>query len=241
MNWRQEAESNLANLRANVYPGRGIVTGVGANGTVVQIYWIMGRSENSRNRIFSAQMGRVYTEAADPDKLQDPSLIIYNAMAEKRGRYVVSNGAQTDKVLDVVAHGGTFEYALRHWDPEPDKPNYTPRITAICDIHGSSLVEMSMVRKSRWGDECERFHFAPALGCVGLGYCITTYSGDGNPLPPFVGEPLLMPLDGDTASLAMTYWCVLNEDNRVALVVKTIRPHTGATEVKFFNKYKKVS
>lgn len=235
-------------LQQNAYPGRGIVVGLNETGhSLIQIYWIMGRSENSRNRVFELHGGRVFTAAADPSKIKDPSLIIYNAMVEFGESYVVSNGAQTDTVVERLRKDDPdmgLYLALEGVGYEPDAPNYTPRITAACGWSGDPddrfyFAEMSVLRKSLCTDDCD--HSFYELGSFGLGFgnCITTYSGDGNPLPSFRGEPFLVPLAGDIEAIADAYWSALDEDNKVSLVVKFI-PKDGVSFVTIRNKYSKV-
>lgn len=238
------AGNNLLALATNPYPGRGIVAGIDrTGGYMVQVYWIMGRSPNSRNRVFDADdNGRLFTEAADPSKVDDPSLIIYNAMREMGLNYVVSNGDQTDTVISsLVPSMFSLDLALRGREYEPDKPNFTPRITAISSIVKKVRVAlfMSVLRKSPFGKGCDRFTYelTPAPG---FGYCITTYSGDGDPLPSFSGDPVLMPLVGGIEEIANDYWRVLNEENRVSLAVKSIQISSGNSSIHIINKYAKV-
>lgn len=249
-----QAQANLFALGQNPYPGRGFVVGLdGAGENLVQVYWIMGRSENSRNRIFGHEgTGCLFTEAADPSKVKDPSLIIYNAMGEIRSigaRYaVVSNGQQTDAVLDGLCKSIGPHRSLLTYQYEPDAPNFTPRITAVsywaetASALYESGAEIVLLRKGHGGNKqsCDRFLFTYGALEPGLGYCLTTYSGDGSPLPSFYGEPLLMPLEGGMEQLANTYWYSLNEENRVSLAVKFI-PREGPSKVHIINKYSKVA
>jgi IMP cyclohydrolase len=234
---QNEASRNYANLAQNPYPGRGIVVGLSDTGQhLVQVYWIMGRSENSRNRVFSSTGGRLFTQAADPSKIQDPKLIIYNAMDERDGSFVVSNGHQTDTVIQRA--GDILENALREWEYEPDAPNYTPRITAVCGVRVSNrpFAEMSILRKSAFGKGCDRsYYFFDELG-QGFGFCITTYSGDGSPLPAFRGEPYLIPLHGDPFQIARGFWEALNRENRISLAVKFIDLGSRASAIEIVNK-----
>ncbi len=237
-------EKNMYDLSQNSYPGRGIVMGMSeTGGYVVQVYWIMGRSENSRNRVFGVEGTRLFTEAADSSKVKDPSLIIYNAMRETHRHFVVSNGVQTDKVIAGISAGDTFQGSLRGLEYEPDAPNFTPRITGICRLdlvdRGDPFFGLDIIRKSVWDYSCDRFFYRYDRIERGIGYCITTYTGDGNPLPAFVGEPLLMPLAGDIDAVANAYWQVLNEENRVALAVKFIALQ-GTSCIKVINKFTKV-
>lgn len=243
MNMQETAKSNLGKLAENPYPGRGIIVGLDETGkNLIQVYWIMGRSDNSRNRVFSqdAKTGRLFTEAADPAKVKDPSLIIYNAMVENMMWLVVSNGHQTDDVANRIMNGESSRRIMREWEYEPDIPNFTPRITAVSYwLSREPRAWMSILRKSPWSDLCERNLYEPAM-YPGFGHCITTYSGDGDPLPPFQGDPLLMPLESNSASqVAFDYWKALNAENRVALAVKFI-PRTGHSRIIIINKYEKV-
>lgn len=241
------ADANLFTLGGNSYPGRGIVVGLDETGNnLVQVYWIMGRSENSRNRIFSTEGGRLFTEAAHPSKVKDPSLIIYNAMfevADQQGETisVVSNGHQTDDVAEGFLRGQSFYEVMRDWSYEPDKPNFTPRITATSSWLGDNetLVEIALLRKSPWSDACDRHLYEINDIDESFGYCLTTYSGDGDPLPSFHGEPYLLSLRGDADQIAGTFWEVLNAENRVSLAVKFI-PKIGASRITIINKYSKI-
>ncbi|HQT82770.1 MAG TPA: IMP cyclohydrolase [Candidatus Paceibacterota bacterium] len=251
------AESNLSELRKNLYPGRLIIAGLNDSGKcLIQVYAILGRSENSRNRVLEADEGRLFTETADPSKVKDPSLIIYNAMDETlmpddTAAYVVSNGHQTDHVRQAYFNGETFNGAMQSSEPEPgkqnvteyepDKPNFTPRITAVSSwVKGKPRIEMGILRKSPWSDACDRHLYEMNDMGKGFGYCLTTYMGDGDPLPAFQGEPYLLPLGGDANFIAGTYWDALNADNRVSLAVKFI-PKEGPPEIVIINKYSKVA
>lgn len=236
------AEENLRLLQENPYPGRGIILGLDETGEyLVQVYWIMGRSENSRNRILSVEKGRLFTEAADPQKVRDPSLIIYNAMDEYPSVFVVSNGHQTDRVIKGMLSGHMLPAILEAWEYEPDAPNNTPRITGVSSLRqGEPLMTLSVLRKAMWNNACDRFHFQYATVGFGLGYCITTYSGDGNPLPAFTGEPNLVPMNGDAKEIADQYWATLNPDNKVALAVKFVSTKTGSSTTTIINRFDKV-
>jgi hypothetical protein len=219
---KQNFERHLA---ANRYPGRGIVMGRAEAGAGwLQVYWIMGRSENSRNRVFVAEGGALRTEAADPQRLRDPSLILYEAMLELPGAYVVSNGDQTRTVLDVMEAGGRFEDALEMREREPDAPNFTPRISGLIDLRlGEPGFALSILKANAADPSLtDRATFRPAAPPGGLGLGLTTYQGDGDPLPSFRGEPLWLPLAGSPEQVADTYWAALDRENRVSLAVKTI-------------------
>ena len=231
------AEKNFLALKNNPYPGRGIIVGADAAGkNLVLGCWIMGRSPNSRNRIFVLRPDEsLETAPADPSKVEDSSLIIYRAMAQNRsmGVYVVSNGHQTDDALEWGSDNLPAD-----WQYEPDAPNFTPRITAgISLMEGDSAVALvSILKKSPFSEACDRYNYHLALA-PGLGYCITTYSGDGKPLPPFQGDPYLVPLAGDIKEMAQTIWSALNEDNRVSLALKFINTENNRVTVEIINKY----
>ena len=233
------ARQNLEALRANAYPGRGIVVGLDEAGeSLVQVYWIMGRSANSRNRVFVVEGGCLRTAPADPSKVADPTLIIYHAMAELPGRYIVTNGDQTDTVVQALRVGGDFRQALNTRQYEPDAPNFTPRISALCSLaDGEPWAELAVLKRSAATNGCERHFFRYETFAPGLGHAVTTYQGDGNPLPPFEGEPFTLPLDGDIEGVAESLWGALNKDNRVALAVKFIDLSSGASELGVLNRY----
>jgi hypothetical protein len=238
-----QAKTNFEALRANPYPGRGIVIGMDDKGeSLVQIYWIMGRSENSRNRIFVKNCDSLRTAAADPSKLKDPSLIIYNAMRELAGLYIVTNGDQTDTIVQGCLAGADFRQSLNTRAYEPDAPNFTPRISAICSLReGLPFAEIAVLKKSAFGDATDRHFFRYEEFGPGLGHCVTTYMGDGDPLPSFCGEPLLMPVKGGMQTVAKNYWNALNEENRVSLGVKFIDIETGGSNMHVINKYNKTA
>lgn len=227
MDIAQQAQANFqARIAANPYPGRGLVIGRGSAGEWLQIYWIMGRSEQSRNRRFVSEGATLRTEAVDAAKLDDPSLIIYRAMAELDGLYVVSNGDQTDTIVDALAAGGDFAAALATREREPDAPNYTPRISGLLDCRAENPTIALSILRANDGDPqaTDRVMIAPALPRPGLGYGINTYEGDGAPLPPFRGDPIWLPCAGDAESVLSSYWDALDRDNRVAIAVKRIEP-----------------
>lgn len=211
-------------IAKNPYPGRGLVIGKSDNSTWQIIYWIMGRSTNSRNRRFVIDNTTLRTEPVDLSKLSDPSLIIYDAMLELPGFYMVSNGDQTQTIYDTIQKGGNFEDALMTRDREPDSPNFTPRISGIIDTRSSiPIVTLSILKANSIDNNfSDRFFFRPYYPQIGFAYCLTTYMADGNPLPSFTGEPLLLPCTGSPEQILDTYWSALNEENRISLAVKTI-------------------
>jgi hypothetical protein len=240
------AQENLENLSSNIYPGRGIIVGMDETGqNLIQIYFITGRSPGSRNRIFNYDGERVFTQAADNTKeVGDSNLTLYNTMREDGTHFVVSNGNQTDTVITTLQCRSSlmagFVEGLAQHQYEPDS-NHTPRITGVCFPSRFPMAQLSILRKSEWDDSSNRFFYSYEKLAPGFGFCITTYMGDGNPLPLWKGEPLLMPLNSDIQGLADTYWSALNESNRVSLVVKLIPMKKGVSMVKIVNKYEKVS
>lgn len=225
-------------LRANSYPGRGVILGRSAdNRHAVAAYFIMGRSENSRNRVFLETEDGIRTQAHDPSKMTDPSLIIYHPVRVLEGYTIVTNGDQTDTIRDTMARGGSFRDALLTRAFEPDGPNWTPRISGLLrPDHSYSL----SILKSLYGDEqcCCRYFYDYDAPLPGLGHFIHTYRGDGNPLPSFEGEPVPVALSGSTAAgFAGRLWDALNPDNRVSLFVRFLDKETGETEDIIQNRY----
>lgn len=231
-----------AELSATTYPGRGIVLGQSPDGKKAVIaYFIMGRSENSRNRVFVADGQGIKTKAFDESKMVDPSLIIYAPVRKVNPLItIVTNGDQTDTVIDAMQAGKTFEDALRTREFEPDVPNFTPRISGAvysCFSKGTFTYQLSIL-KSNMGnpDSCLRFFYdyAPVPG---LGHFIHTYQQDGNPLPSFEGEPTPVTIDGDIDAFTATVWNNLNADNKVSLFTRFIDLATGAEETRILNKH----
>ena len=231
------ADRNLSALRTNPYPGRGICVGLDEGGAhILQVYWIMGRSANSRNRVFIAECGSLRTSAADPSKLKDPTNVIYSAMRELGQVFIVTNGNQTDTIYDASAAGGTFVEALNTRTYEPDAPNSTARISCVCDLRsGQAVTELSVVKKSAYSDAPERQFFQYEALPRSAGHTITTYTGDGDPLPRFEGEPYLLPLVGSTQKVLETIWGSLNAENRVSIAVKSIEITTGKSRISMIN------
>ena len=226
-------------LKGNTYPGRGIVIGRSADGKhAVAAYFIMGRSENSRNRIFVEEGEGIRTQAFDPSKLSDPSLIIYAPVRVLGNKTIVTNGDQTDTIYELMDQQQTFEQALRTRKFEPDAPNYTPRISGIMHLeNGEYNYAMSILKSSNGNPAaCNRYTFAYENPVNGEGHFIHTYMGDGNPLPSFEGEPKLVELDGDLDSLTQRLWNSLNEENKVSLFVRYIEIATGNYETRIVNK-----
>ena len=228
-------------LQENSYPGRGIVIGRSADGKkAVTAYFIMGRSENSRNRVFVEEGEGIRTQAFDPSKLTDPSLIIYAPVRVLGDTTIVTNGDQTDTVYDGLKEGMTFEQSLRSREFEPDGPNYTPRISGIMEVKdGTYAYSMSILKSSNGNpDSCCRYTFTYENPLAGEGHFIHTYKCDGNPLPSFEGEPKRVSIPDDMEAFAEMLWNSLNADNKVSLFVRYIDIATGKYETKIINKNK---
>lgn len=234
-----EIMSLAEQLSKNPYPGRGIVIGKSEDDKyAVTAYFIMGRSANSRNRVFVEDGEGIRTQAFDPAKLEDPSLIIYAPVRVLGNKTIVTNGDQTDTVYELMDRQQTFEQALRTRTFEPDAPNYTPRISGIMHLENGSYNYAMSILKSSNGDSssCSRYTFAYENPKAGEGRFIHTYMGDGNPLPSFEGEPTLVGIDGGIDEFTKTVWENLNEDNKVSLFVRYIEIATGRYETRIVNK-----
>ena len=226
-------------LSSNAYPGRGIVIGKSADGKyAVTAYFIMGRSSNSRNRVFVEDGKGIRTQAFDPSKLEDPSLIIYAPVRVLGNKTIVTNGDQTDTIYELMDRQQTFEQSLRTREFEPDAPNYTPRISGIMHMENGGYNYAMSILKSNNGDpsSCSRYTFAYENPVAGEGHFIHTYMGDGNPLPSFEGEPVLVGIEGDIDSFTDMIWKNLNEENKVSLFVRYIDIATGEYETRIVNK-----
>ena len=228
-------------LQQNTYPGRGIVIGRSADGTkAVTAYFIMGRSENSRNRIFVEDGEGIRTQAFDPSKLTDPSLIIYAPVRVLGNKTIVTNGDQTDTIYEGMDRQMTFEQSLRSREFEPDAPNYTPRISGIMHLeNGKYNYAMSILKSDNGNPEsCNRYTFAYENCVAGEGHFIHTYQCDGDPLPSFEGEPKLVAIPDEIDAFTNTLWTSLNEDNKVSLFVRFIDIADGSCETRIVNKNK---
>ena len=226
-------------LKENSYPGRGIIIGRSADGSkAVTAYFIMGRSENSRNRVFVEDGEGIRTQAFDPAKLTDPSLIIYAPVRVLGNKTIVTNGDQTDTIYEGMDRQMTFEQSLRSREFEPDGPNYTPRISGIMHIEGGAYNYAMSILKSNNGcpDGCCRYTFAYENPAAGEGHFIHTYKCDGNPLPSFEGEPKLIAIPDRLDDFADILWESLNEDNKVSLFVRYIDIATRNYETRIINK-----
>jgi len=229
-------------LSGNSYPGRGIVLGRSKDGKTAMIaYFIMGRSVNSRNRVFEENdRGGIRTKAFDESKMEDPSLIIYNPVLYLDGKTIVTNGDQTDTIYEGMDHQLTFEQSLRSREFEPDAPNYTPRISGVLHVENQKYSYAMSILKSNQGnpDSCLRFTFAYENPVPGMGHFIHTYMHDGNPLPSFEGEPKPVEIEGNIDEFTDKVWNSLNEDNKVSLFVRFIDIETGKWESRIVNKNK---
>lgn len=226
-------------LKENVYPGRGIVIGKSEDGKyAVTAYFIMGRSENSRNRVFVTEGEGIRTQAYDPSKLTDPSLIIYAPVRVLGKETIVTNGDQTNTVYEGVSTGLTFEQSLRSREFEPDAPNYTPRISGMLTVENGRFDYQMSILKSNNGNPaaCNRYTFSYENPVAGEGHFIHTYLCDGNPLPSFEGEPKLVAIQDDIEIFTELLWNSLNEENKVSLFVRYIDIETGKYETKIVNK-----
>ena len=234
-----EVQSMPARLQGNTYPGRGIVVGKTADGKHAAFaYFIMGRSANSRNRIFTEKDGAVFTEPFDASKVEDPSLIIYAAIRKYENKLIVTNGDQTDTVWKGLKAGIPFADALAQRCFEPDPPNFTPRISAMATFaQGDFSYQMSILKS---GDEegsfCNRYTYSYGSAKAGVGHFIHTYQGDGNPLPSFEGEPEKVAIEGDIDTFTNAVWDSLNPENKVSLFVRFIDLKTGKAETRIVNK-----
>ena len=228
-------------LRENAYPGRGIILGKSPDGKkAVAAYFIMGRSENSRNRIFVEDGEGIRTQAFDPAKLTDPSLIIYAPVRVLGNKTIVTNGDQTDTIYEGMDRQMTFEQSLRSREFEPDAPNYTPRISGIMHIENGSYNYAMSILKSNDGrpEGCCRYTFAYEKPAAGEGHFIHTYQCDGDPLPSFEGEPKRITVENEIDAFTNLLWNSLNEENKVSLFVRYIDIASGNYETRIVNKNK---
>ena len=225
-------------LRGNTYPGRGIVLGLTEDGSrAVAAYFIMGRSANSRNRVFTLKNGELFTEPFDASRVEDPSLIIYAALRQLGNRLIVTNGNQTDTVYEGLAAGKSFSEALEARCFEPDAPNLTPRISGLFTLDADKpRYEMSILKSiDPEGSDCARYIFSyPAK--PGLGHFLHTYVRDGNPIPSFQGEPERVHIGSDPEAFCDALWEALDPDNRISLYVRAVELKTGRSTEKLINK-----
>ncbi len=230
-----------AYLSGNEYPGRGICIGVTPDGKQALIgYFIMGRSANSRNRVFAPIEGGIETRAADPAKLEDPHLIIYNPVLTLGDEHIVTNGDQTNTIYDAIQQGGSFERGLRTRTFEDDGPNWTPRISGIVNAH-SGAYKLSILKSADGnGDSVQRYFFEYGQPVAGEGHFISTYKCNGSPIPSFEGEPLRVAMPDSVTAFAQMLWASLNEDNKVSLFVRCIDLESGRAGDILYNKYSEV-
>ena len=230
-----------AYLSGNEYPGRGICIGVTPDGKQALIgYFIMGRSANSRNRVFAPIEGGIETRAADPAKLEDPHLIIYNPVLTLGDEHIVTNGDQTNTIYDAIQQGGSFESGLRTRTFADDGPNWTPRISGIVNAH-SGAYKLSILKSADGnGDSVQRYFFEYGQPVAGEGHFISTYKCNGSPIPSFEGEPLRVAMPDSVTAFAQMLWASLNEDNKVSLFVRCIDLESGRAGDILYNKYSEV-
>jgi len=233
-----EIKTLTERLEGNTYPGRGIVIGKTADGKkAATAYFIMGRSANSRNRIFTEKDGAIFTEPFDASKVEDPSLIIYAALRNYENKLIVTDGDQTDTIWEGLKAGKSFSEALTTREFEPDGPNFTPRISGMITFgEGDFTYEMSILKSAdAEGTACNRYTFTyPSLS--GLGHFIHTYVCDGNPIPTFQGEPERVAIDNDIDAFTTALWNALDENNKISLYVRYTDLATGECESRMINK-----
>lgn len=224
-------------VRGNSYVGRGIITGMTPAGRAMTAYFIMGRSENSRNRVFTEKDGEIFTEPFDVSRVEDPSLIIYAAVRQFENHLIVTNGDQTDTIYDGLAQGKCMRHALRSRKFEPDAPNLTPRISSVTDFaDGTFAYSMSILKSGdAEGTVCNRYTF-DYEPLPGVGHFIHTYVCDGNPIPTFQGEPERVAIPEDMNAFADEIWNALDENNKISLYVAVTDPVTGVRESRIINK-----
>ncbi len=240
MDVRDAAYSNFDAFVENPYPGRGIILGKSPDcRSLIQVYWIMGRSEGSRNRVFIEENGFLKTKLWDESKATDPTLLIYYPMRHLDGVHIVSNGDQTDTIYQALQSGGTFESALDTRTFEPDPPIYTPRITGMTTVGTPDRYKLSILKPmSGDADSCVRCYYNYEAPVNGVGNCIQTYTlnAEGQPAP-FQGDPYILPLFDDIDRTLQAYWNALDPDNKVSLVIKFIDASTGEFELRIANKH----
>jgi IMP cyclohydrolase len=227
-------------LVKNPYPGRGLVIGKSVHkDSWIIIYWIMGRSSNSRNRQFIDDSGVLRTSPIDISKVKDPSLIIYEAILELQKIFIVSNGDQTRTIYEALHKGIPVHEALSKREREPDTPNFTARISGILDLSTETAnISLHILKANIFNpDHTDRYYYHPSILQEGYGFGLTTYQNDGDPLPCFSGDPLLLPIKGTAEEILETYWNALNSENRVALAVKEIIYNGQESRILIRNQY----
>ena len=236
----QATHNFTSHIENNAYPGRGLIVGRSeADDAWIKVYFIMGRSPNSRNRRFTIVGNGLGTEPVDLAKVEDPSLIIYDVMLEHEGFFILSNGDQTTTINEFLKQGKSFEEALLTREREPDDPNYTPRISALLDKKAAEKpLKLSILKVDPFNPENTlHIFYHVAAPAPGFGLCLTTYQGDGNPLPSFSGDPLILPLKGEAKTILEKYWKALNQDNKISLAVKVIPDDGTDSSILVKNKY----
>jgi hypothetical protein len=234
------AAANIELLRKNPYPGRGLVIGRSSvEDAWLLIYWIMGRSAGSRNRKFVVEGSRLRTQPIDTRQIDNPELLIYDAMLELPNLYLVSNGDQTRTIYDALLAGSTFDAALEKREREPDAPHYTPRISGMLNLQEyPGVVTLSILKANPANPALtDRFTYHPAKSPRGYGVGLTTYRGDGNPLPSFSADPLFLSCIGSIENVLEAYWNTLNAENRVAIAVKQIAAQDGKSRILVRNRF----
>jgi IMP cyclohydrolase len=241
MGARDLAQGNFeTHIQQNVYPGRGLVIGRASDeDTWLMVYWIMGRSASSRNRHFVVSGNTVRTEPVDTSHMEHPELLIYEAMLELPDIYLVSNGDQTRTLYDMLQAGGSFDAALATREREPDAPHYTPRISGMLAFQQDRVEVTLSILKANKVDPAytDRVTYRPVVPAAGFGVGLTTYMGDGNPLPSFAGDALVLPLVGGAEEVLDSYWNGLNSDNRISLAIKEIMPDQARSRVLVRNRF----
>ncbi|MGC8764286.1 MAG: IMP cyclohydrolase [Brevinematia bacterium] len=233
------AELEISRLKENPYPGRGIVIGLSEDRLkFYQIYWVMGRSQQSRNRIFVEENGFLFTRVYDENKTLNPELLIYSPMRHIDNKHIVTNGNHTNIIEKYLIEGKTFFEALLELEYEPDAPHFTPRIAGIVDADEKNFSLAVLKKYSFSSDGCLKAIYCYDNPPAGIGYCIHTYNTDGNPLPSFVGEPYQLPLFNSITENLEFYWNLLNPENRVSLAVKEIEIENCRAKIEIINKNK---
>lgn len=244
MNRNKEVEVNIDRLRRNEYPGRGIIIGLSPDGTsYIQVYWLMGRSESSRDRILVAEGDFVKTAVPGARQLENPELLLYYPVKHWKENHIVTNGDQTETIYSALqkregARACVFAEALVTRTFEPD-PHYTPRISGLVELDNTECAYRLAILKAAGGDPecCTRQHFSYEKGIPGIGHCIHTYAGNGDPVPSFHGEPVAVKVFNDPRTTARFYWELLHKENRVALLAKAIDRQTGAIRLEIINRF----
>ena len=235
---REPKDNFREHILLNSYPARGIVNGKSSlDDSWFILYWIMGRIDHSRNRRFLVEGPILRTEPVDLSVVTDPELIIYSAMLELPGKYIVSNGNQTQTIVDTLKNGGSFDAAVASREREPDAPNYTPRISGILELSEKPRIIFN-IRKVNLSNSAhtDGVTYWPTVPSPGLGFCLTTYMRDGSPLPSFMGDPLIVPMEGTPEDVLQTYWDALDSENRISIALKHITC-VGSSNLMVINRY----